>query len=130
MATVAFIVVPEPGHVGPGIMIARGLAARGHRTYFSGFPDAAEHFTSHQQDFISVGDEVFPRGSLPHSIEIFTNRENLRKAIRFWSGPDPFAALPPPDLLVVETTFVPLAALAGHLAGLKVVSLSGVLPSP
>jgi zeaxanthin glucosyltransferase len=64
MATIALLIEHEEGHLNPTFKLARRLAARGHHVVYGGFADGERYVRSQGFGFVSVGEELFPKGSL------------------------------------------------------------------
>ena len=86
MATIALLIEHEEGHLNPTFKLARRLAARGHRVVYAGFPDGERYVRSQGFEFVSVGDQLFPQGTLQ------TQRE--ARAVGRVNGPVGLEALP------------------------------------
>src|SRR5262249_39877974 len=65
VATIAMAVWPEPGHASSVARLFRQLKASGHETYVLGLPDFRELSTARGLDFVTFGEQAFPRDSLP-----------------------------------------------------------------
>lgn len=64
MATIALLIEHEEGHLNPTFALARRLEKRGHRLVYGGFPDGERYVRSQGFEFVSLGEELFPKGSL------------------------------------------------------------------
>lgn len=64
MATIAFMLDHEEGHLLPTFKLARQLAARGHQIYYLGLADGGDFVRRQGFDFIPILEHVFPKGSM------------------------------------------------------------------
>src|SRR5262249_50047548 len=100
----------------------RQLKASGHETYVLGLPDFRELSTARGLDFVTFGEQAFPRDSLPTENPMnafFRSARRYRAFVDAWIAA--FARHRPAILLA--DSLVPVAALAAHKAGVRVVTL-------
>lgn len=64
MATIAFMLDHEEGHLLPTFKLARQLRARGHTIYYLGLADGGDFVRRQGFDFIPVLEHVFPKGTM------------------------------------------------------------------
>ena len=64
MATIAFMLDHEEGHLLPTFKLARQLRARGHNVYYLGLADGGDFVRRQGFDFIPVLEHVFPKGTM------------------------------------------------------------------
>ena len=64
MATIAFLIDDEEGHILPTFKLARRLAARGHRIVYLGVADCAEAVERQGFELAPILERLFPKGSL------------------------------------------------------------------
>lgn len=64
MATIAFMLDHEEGHLLPTFKLARQLSARGHNVYYLGLADGGDFVRRQGFDFIPVLEHVFPKGTM------------------------------------------------------------------
>src|SRR5690349_19802697 len=64
MATIAFLIEHEEGHLNPTFRLARRLAARGHRLVYLGLPDGGDLVRGQGFEFIPILEDLFPRGTI------------------------------------------------------------------
>jgi zeaxanthin glucosyltransferase len=64
MATIAFMLDHEEGHLLPTFKLARQLRARGHNIYYLGLADGGDFVRRQGFDFIPVLEHVFPKGTM------------------------------------------------------------------
>ena len=62
MATIAFILYPEAGHLNPTFKLARSLKRRGHRIHYFGPVDFEADIRAQGCDFIPILEQLCPRG--------------------------------------------------------------------
>jgi UDP:flavonoid glycosyltransferase YjiC (YdhE family) len=74
MATIAFLIEHEEGHLNPTFRLARRLAVRGHRVVYLGLADGGDFVRAQGFDFVPILQDVFPRGT------VRTLREMMRTA--------------------------------------------------
>jgi MGT family glycosyltransferase len=134
MATIAFLIEHEEGHLNPTFRLARRLAARDHRVVYLGLADGGDFVRAQGFEFIPILEEVFPRGTLrtlremmrtapaatveERSAEIAAALQTVRETpyARTWkglldAGPelDRTVEALRPDLFVLTSLFVPHA---------------------
>jgi zeaxanthin glucosyltransferase len=127
MASIAFVLWPEIGHFLPALKLAKRLKERGHRVVTMGIADFAPVVPSPALDFVPVGSDVFPKGSLrgPNPAHgIVEDRANYRRFLSLFRRPGLFDGI---DLLVADA-LLPMVAIAGHGAGVRVATLHFNLP--
>jgi zeaxanthin glucosyltransferase len=64
IATIAFFIEHEEGHLNPTFRLARRLAVRGHRVVYLGLADGAEFVRGQGFEFVTILAGTFPRGTL------------------------------------------------------------------
>ena len=64
MATIAFVMEHEEGHLLPTFSLARRLAERGHAVHYLSLADGEDFIRAHGFAFTPVLERVFPRGSM------------------------------------------------------------------
>jgi zeaxanthin glucosyltransferase len=64
MATIAFMLDHEEGHLLPTFKLARQLRARGHNVYYLGLADGGDFVRRQGFDFIPILEHVFPKGTM------------------------------------------------------------------
>lgn len=64
MATIAFMLDYEEGHLLPTFKLARQLRERGHNVYYLGLADGGDFVRRQGFDFIPILEHVFPRGTM------------------------------------------------------------------
>lgn len=64
MPTIAFLIEHEEGHLNPTFKLARRLAARGHHVQYWGLADGERFVRRQGFEFLPLGADLFPRGSL------------------------------------------------------------------
>lgn len=64
MATIAFMLDHEEGHLIPTFKLARQLAGRGHQVYYLGLADGGDFVRRQGFDFIPILEHVFPKGTM------------------------------------------------------------------
>jgi len=64
MATIAFVLDHEEGHLIPTFKLARQLAARGHTVRYLGLVDSGDFVRSQGFEFVPILEEVFPAGTV------------------------------------------------------------------
>jgi len=77
MAHFGIICPPVPGHVDPMAAVSRTLTARGHRVTVFHVPDLEDKVRAEGLDFVSIGAERFPPGSLVDSVETLARLQGL-----------------------------------------------------
>ena len=78
MAKILFHMFPEPGHVGPTIKLAKGLAARGHAVAYHAILDFEDQIRGEGLGFVPYLPDQFPRG---HVSSVELPRLMLRRKI-------------------------------------------------
>jgi hypothetical protein len=140
MATIAFLPVPEAGHLFESLGLARRLAARGHAVRYLSIPDLEGAVREQGFDFAPIFAEQFPAGFLADVARVASRggvlatwrelrrmlalarrcvdqAESLKSRILFAGAP--------PDLALVDAYLGP-AALLCHEAGVPVAILHGL----
>lgn len=64
MATIAFLMEHEEGHLLPTFHLARRLAARGHRVLYLGLVDGADFVRRQGFEYLPILEDLVPRGTL------------------------------------------------------------------
>jgi zeaxanthin glucosyltransferase len=64
IATIAFLIEHEEGHLHPTFRLARKLAVRGHRIVYLGLADGADLVRGQGFEFVPILEEVFPPGTI------------------------------------------------------------------
>lgn len=64
MATIAFVLDYEEGHLIPTFKLARQLAARGHAVRYMGLVDSGDFVRRQGFEFVSILEQVFPQGTV------------------------------------------------------------------
>ena len=62
MATIAFLMLPEKGHINSSLKIAKTLKSRGHNVYYLQLPDFDEYISSQGLGFMPLFENIFPKG--------------------------------------------------------------------
>ncbi len=154
MATIAFLIEHEEGHLNPTFRLARRLAAREHRVVYLGLADGGDFVRAQGFEFFPILEDVFPRGTLrtlremmrtaaaaattaaERSAEIAATLQAVRETpyARTWkglldAGPelDRMVAALRPDLFVLTSLFVPHALVLHSRFRRPVVLLNPVL---
>src|SRR5215213_6027503 len=81
MATLAFLLDDQEGHLLPTFKLARRLAERGHRVHYLGIPDGGDVVRRHGFPFTPILDGVFPPGST-HRPQDEPGADGLDAAVR------------------------------------------------
>jgi len=134
MATIAFLIEHEEGHLNPTFRLARRLAAREHRVVYLGLADGGDFVRAQGFEFIPILEDVFPRGTMrtlremmrsapattveERSAEIAASLQTVRETpyARTWkglldAGPELDRTIEAvrPDLFILTSLFVPHA---------------------
>lgn len=64
MATIAFLIEHEEGHLNPTFRLARRLAARGHRLVYLGLADGGDLVRKQGFEFVPILTDLFPQGTI------------------------------------------------------------------
>src|SRR5262245_51321905 len=62
MANIAFVTLPEKGHLISSFKIAKTLLSRGHRIYYLQLPEFEEYIRSQGLEFFPLFEKIFPKG--------------------------------------------------------------------
>jgi UDP:flavonoid glycosyltransferase YjiC (YdhE family) len=65
MATIAFVLLPEMGHINSGFKLAKSLMMRGHRVCYLGLKEFEPVVRSQGVEFISLFEDLYDRGEIP-----------------------------------------------------------------
>lgn len=143
MAAIAFIPVPEMGHLLATLKLARQLEARGHHVQYFSLLDFEEPVRSRGLPFVPIFPEQFPKGFLAHVASIASKggllpvwgeirrilalaRESTELAIAH--GSQVLFQGARPDLVLVDPLLAP-AALLCYGSGIPTVLLHTLLPT-
>src|SRR4028118_1488201 len=149
MATLAFLIEHEEGHLNPTFRLARRLAARGHRVVYLGLPDGGDLVRKQGFEFIPILEDLFPRGTLRTLREMARTGDRAGKVAeigaaaqagpgsayaRSWRGMlagdaalDRMMRELRPDLIVLTSSYVPHALILRNRYRLPVVILTTFL---
>ncbi|HEY0782054.1 MAG TPA: glycosyltransferase [Thermoanaerobaculia bacterium] len=151
MASIAFLIEHEEGHLNPTFKLARRLAGRGHSVVYWGLPDGESYVRRQGFAYHPLAGDLFPRGSLKTQREIALEAQSSGAAAaapgvaglpwggtreeigRYWKeavcGPifaDALAA-GRPDLVLVTSFFSALGLVLQYRYRLRVALLTPLL---
>jgi zeaxanthin glucosyltransferase len=149
MATIAFLIEHEEGHLNPTFRLARRLVARGHRLVYLGLPDGGDLVRKQGFEFIPILTDLFPQGTIRTLREMARMGDRAEKVAEIGAsaqaGPgsayarsfrgmlDGDAALDRmmrevrPDLFVLTSSYVPHAVILRNRYRLPIVILTTFL---
>jgi MGT family glycosyltransferase len=151
MATIAFLIEHEEGHLNPTFRLARRLAARGHRLVYLGLADGGDLIRKQGFELVPILEDLFPRGTIRTLREMARTGDRAEKVAEIGAaaqaGPrsayarsfrgmlDGDEALDRtmrelrPDLIVLTSSYVPHAVILRNRYGLPIVILTTFLRS-
>jgi zeaxanthin glucosyltransferase len=149
MATLAFLIEHEEGHLNPTFRLARRLVARGHRVVYLGLPDGGDLVRKQGFEFVPILEDLFPQGTLRTLREMARTGDRAEKVAeigaaaqagpasayaRSWRGMlagdaalDRMMREMRPDLIVLTSSYVPHALILRNRYRLPVVILTTFL---
>jgi UDP:flavonoid glycosyltransferase YjiC (YdhE family) len=99
MATIAFLIEHEEGHLNPTFRLARRLAAREHRVVYLGLADGGDFVRAQGFEFFPILEDVFPRGTLHTLRELILCPADFELPGKSWeSEPEVYYVEPTVDL--------------------------------
>lgn len=140
MATIAFLPLPETGHLFEQLKLARQLEARGHRVRYYSIPDFEDSVRAQGIDFVPILAEQLPKGFLAEMAALASrsSRLSILGHLRRMSalaeetgrlavarGSSLLFGDAPPDFAVVDALMAP-AALLCYGGGIPVALLHGL----
>jgi len=81
MASIAFLIDIEQGHIFPTLSLARKLKARGHQVYYLGLVDMEEMIREQGMEFRPFRQDLMPRGSAAKLRAQFLKRNTLGRDV-------------------------------------------------
>ncbi len=137
MARIGFLAHYDTGHVNPSTVLGRALQAAGHQILFFNIPDTEEKITHSDLQFVALGEQEYPLGTLAAQTrrrgELFGLEvmKDYFERVASWASIT-LQQLPgllhrhPVDLLVIDQVNYAGPTVAEHL-GIPFVSLANAL---
>jgi MGT family glycosyltransferase len=133
IATIAFLIEPEEGHLYPTFCLARRLAARGHRPVYLGLADGGDAVRRQGFELIPILEDALPRGTIRTRQELAAQAGPESIYARSWRGLLTDEALERtigelrPDLFVLTSFYAPHALVLHNRFRRPVVLLTTIL---
>ncbi len=132
MAKIAFMPLPEIGHVNPTVKLARDLKQRGHQISYLGIVDHEEYISSQGLGFTSIFSRACPKGSSARYAKMKLTAIDMLMGLGEGALSNPLEEIGSiltatrPDLLIIDLALRDLALVA-RKAGIQCALISTAL---